>query len=269
MKSVDTLRVEPYQLLPALCEMLAGRSISQHAHEQRRWLTVWLTLNGTELIPEPAWPLLDQLWQFESSAREVAHVADLPRVSNDGTWTDALSIWRGDITLLDADVIVNAANSALTGCYQPFHSCVDNAIHTAAGPRLRQACERIMRLQKRVEPTGTVTETPGFFLPCNNVFHTVGPIVSRGTPSTQDEALLQQCYKRSLERARQLQVGSIAFCAISTGVFGYPKSAAARVALRAIRESRSRPCGLKQVILVAFTEADEATLKDALKEEIE
>jgi O-acetyl-ADP-ribose deacetylase (regulator of RNase III) len=269
MKSVDTLEAEPSQLLPELCEMLAGKLVSQHAHEQRRWLTVWLTLNGTELIPEQAWPLLDQLWKSESRAREVAHVADLPCVSNDGTWTDTLSIWRGDITLLDADVIVNAANSALTGCYQPFHSCVDNAIHTAAGPRLRQACEKIMGIRKRSEPTGAVTETPGFFLPSKYVFHTVGPIVSGDKPSTQDEALLQQCYKRSLERARQLQVGSIAFCAISTGVFGYPKSAAARVALRAIRRSMSRSRELNHVILVAFTDADEATLKAALREEIE
>ena len=89
-----------------------------------------------------------------------------------------LVLWRGDITTLKADAIVNAANSALRGCFVPCHACVDNIIHSVSGIQLRLACDELMNEQGYDEPTGKAKITPAFNLPCSYVLHTVGPIVS-------------------------------------------------------------------------------------------
>ena len=155
----------------------------------------------------------------------------------------------------------------MTGCYVPFHACVDNAIHTAAGPWLRRACEEIMATRERPEPVGTATATEGFFLPCRYVLHTVGPVVRGGIPSSREEAALVSCYRACLGAALELDLSSVAFCAISTGVFGYPKRDAAQVSLRSIEEfltaHREPPL---HVIVVAYTPDDEAVYRAALQE---
>ena len=90
---------------------------------------------------------------------------------------DNIYLWQGDITTLKCGAIVNAANSGMTGCYQPCHSCIDNCIHTFAGVRLRFKCSQIMREQGHEEPAGQAKITPAYALPCEYVIHTVGPIV--------------------------------------------------------------------------------------------
>jgi O-acetyl-ADP-ribose deacetylase (regulator of RNase III) len=232
----------------------------------RRRLTALLTTSRTVDIPKEAWPLLHEIWRRESEAKPFQCADELPRLTRNGLWTDTLSIWRGDIVRLKTGAIVDAANSGLTGCYQPFHACVDNAIHTAAGPWLRKACEQIMRSRGRPEPTGTVTVTPGFYLPASKVFHTVGPIVHPGPATPRDEAALCQCYRRCLEAARELGLSSIAFCAISTGIFGYPKRDAASASLRVIRQFQTTSEGSLHVILVAFTSQDELIYREAVEE---
>jgi O-acetyl-ADP-ribose deacetylase (regulator of RNase III) len=107
-------------------------------------------------------------------------------------------LWRGDITRLECGAIVNAANSGMTGCYQPCHNCIDNCIHTFAGVQLRLACDEIMRKQGFEEPTGTAKITPAFNLPCDFVIHTVGPIV-RGRLNGRHIAQLESCYRSCLE----------------------------------------------------------------------
>ena len=99
--------------------------------------------------------------------------------------------WRGDITLLAADAVVNAANGQLLGCFMPSHSCIDNAIHTFAGVQLRQACAALMDAQGREEPAGRVKVTSAFNLPSRLVFHTVGPIVASHRPGPREELLLR------------------------------------------------------------------------------
>jgi O-acetyl-ADP-ribose deacetylase (regulator of RNase III) len=210
--------------------------------------------------------LLDEIWRRESLAKPVQRAADLARWTSNGRWTDYLSLWRGDITQLEAGTIVNAANSGLTGCYIPFHACVDNAIHTAAGPWLRQACESAMALRGLPEPVGTATVTEAFYLPARQVIHTVGPIVRGRTASRDDCDLLAGCYRACLAAASASSAGSVAFCAISTGVFGFPKRAAAPVGLRAVREFVEAGARPPHVILVAFTEGDEAVYRGALDE---
>lgn len=147
---------------------------------------------------------------------------------------DNIYLWRGDITTLKCGAAVNAANSGMTGCYQPCHNCIDNCIHTFAGVRLRLECAGIMEKQGFPEPTGQAKITPAYNLPCDYVIHTVGPIVS-GKLTAEHCRLLESCYRSCLEIAVQNEIDSIAFCCISTGVFGFPKQEAAEIAVRTVR----------------------------------
>jgi O-acetyl-ADP-ribose deacetylase (regulator of RNase III) len=220
-------------------------------------------------LPEPKLPdelhaMLDQLLAAEQRTRPATEATDLPSLRDTlpaNTYPSAAlcALWQGDITTLRADAIVNAANDALLGCFIPFHACIDNAIHAAAGPRLREACGRIMQSQGAPEPTGTAKITPGYHLPASYVLHTAGPIV-RG-PLRRDHAdALASCYLSCLDLAAQTaDIRSVAFCCISTGVFGYPKEAAARVALATVdRWLRAHPGALDRVIFNVFSPDDRA-----------
>ena len=143
--------------------------------------------------------------------------------------------WKGDITTLKCGAIVNAANSGMTGCWQPCHSCIDNCIHTFAGVRLRYKCGEIMRKQGYEEPTGRAKITPAYNLPCDYVIHTVGPIV-QGRLTEEHCKLLESSYQSCLEIAVRNGIRSIAFCCISTGVFGFPQKEAAKIAVHTVRE---------------------------------
>ena len=146
-------------------------------------------------------------------------------------------LWRGDITTLACDAIVNAANSGMTGCYQPCHGCIDNCIHTYAGIQLRNKCAEIMQKQAHPEPTGEAKITPAYNLPCKFVIHTVGPIVD-GRLTEKHCALLASSYRSCLEAAVVNDCRSIAFCCISTGVFGFPQRRAAEIAVETVRNFR-------------------------------
>lgn len=106
---------EQQRVLIALHGMFGCDPGERHPNALRRSLISWLTSHGTSHIPRDAWPLLDWLWQFDSSKRACTRASDLDRLSSDGSWTDHVSLWRGDITQVQADAIVNAANSGLTG----------------------------------------------------------------------------------------------------------------------------------------------------------
>ena len=162
-------------------------------------------------------------------------------------------LWRGDITTLEVDAIVNAANSALLGCFSPNHGCIDNAIHTFAGVQLRLACHAIMQAQGHEEPTGTAKITPGFNLPARYVLHTVGPIVSGRLSDTHCD-LLASCYESCLKLAAENSLKSVAFCCISTGVFGFPQKEAARIAVDTVTAfQKEHPI---DVVFNVFKEAD-------------
>ena len=144
-------------------------------------------------------------------------------------------LWRGDITTLAADAIVNAANSQMLGCWVPGHHCIDNAIHTFAGIQLRIECTRIMEAQGHEEPTGTAKITGAYNLPAKHVIHTVGPIAN-GHPTDLHREQLASCYRSCLDLAAQNRLRFIAFCCISTGVFGFPQEEAAQIAVKTVRE---------------------------------
>jgi len=175
----------------------------------------------------------------------------------------SLYLWQGDITTLECDAIVNAANSGLLGCFRPLHNCIDNCIHTFAGVQLRLECARIMEAQGHEEPTGRAKITPACNLPAKYVIHTVGPIVD-GPLTREHRDLLASSYRSCLELAEENGCGSIAFCCISTGVFGFPKREAAEIAVRTVREHcASRGSGIK-VVFNVFSDGDEAIYRSLL-----
>ena len=171
----------------------------------------------------------DSFLQEKIAEKGVTDIADLSPAEEN------IYLWRGDITTLKCGAIVNAANSGMTGCYQPCHNCIDNCIHTFAGIRLRLECAEIMEKQGYPEPTGQAKITPAYNLPCDYVIHTVGPIVA-GKLTPEHCRLLKSCYQSCLEIAVQNGIDSIAFCCISTGVFGFPKQEAAEIAVSTVRD---------------------------------
>ena len=181
-----------------------------------------------------------------------------------------MAVWCGDITTLAADAIVNAANSALLGCFQPDHVCIDNVIHAAAGPALRRDCATIMAAQGSDEPVGAAKVTRGYHLPSRFVIHTVGPQVPRhssGPTATQREQL-RQCYQSCLDAAQAVgSIRSVAFCCISTGLFGFPQDVAASIAVSEVfKWLAAHPEATVQRVVFNVFRADDAQLyQDALE----
>ena len=167
-----------------------------------------------------------------------------------------LHLWKGDITRIQADAIVNAANAQLLGCFQPCHGCIDNAIHTFAGIELRQECAVIMRKQGHEEPVGKAKITKGYHLPATYVLHTVGPIVYGQVTDTQKQQLAD-CYRSCLSLAQQYHLTSVAFCCISTGVFHFPNEEAAAIAIHTVKTYLQETNYERKVIFNEFKDEDE------------
>lgn len=174
-------------------------------------------------------------------------------------------LWQGDITRLQVDAIVNAANSALLGCWVPLHRCIDNAIHSAAGVRLREECHRLMSAQGHDEPTGAAKITRGYCLPARHVIHTVGPIISGPLPSAEQQEQLASCYRSCLKIADASALQSIAFCCISTGEFHFPNRLAAEIAIRTVRACLDAEMkNVRHVVFNVFTDLDRDIYRELL-----
>jgi len=161
-----------------------------------------------------------------------------------------IEILTGDITTLEVDAIVNAANGKLLG-----GGGVDGAIHAAAGRLLQDYCRTLHGCR-----TGEAKLTPGFDLPARRVIHTVGPVWKDG--NHYEESLLKACYQNSFEVALQNDVRSIAFPAISTGVYGYPKEPAARIAVAVMLGYEDR---FERIIACCFSDSDAALYRSVLQ----
>ncbi|MGE3182083.1 MAG: O-acetyl-ADP-ribose deacetylase [Phycisphaerae bacterium] len=168
-----------------------------------------------------------------------------------------IEIMRGDITALAIDAIVNAANAALVG-----GGGVDGAIHRAAGPRLLEACAALGGCE-----TGSAKITPGFEAPAKFVIHAVGPVYRGG--GSDEARLLASCYATSMQLAWEWSLRSIAFPAISTGVYGYPFEEATHIALRTVCEALSRPENIVENCKFVFFSEDDFRKAEAIAEELE
>ena len=193
----------------------------------------------------------------ERDRKGVVSVEDLTPVQK------GLYLWRGDITRLKCGAIVNAANSGLTGCYRPCHNCIDNCIHTWAGIQLRSICQTLMDAQGYLEPAGRAKLTPAFNLPCDYVIHTVGPIVE-GELTRQHREQLASCYRSCMNLAEEQGLWSIAFCCISTGVFRFPREAAAEIAVNTVKNWRAEHGSTIEVIFNVHGEENEAIYRRLL-----
>lgn len=204
-------------------------------------------------LPETADPefltVQDEYLKQEIAEKGITDYKSLKPIEPD------LYLWKGDITTLKCDAIVNAANSQMLGCFFPCHGCIDNAIHTFAGVQLRQACDTIMKKQGFLEPIGKAKLTPAFNLPCRYILHTVGPSV-RGALTKKDELLLSSCYRSCLEAAVAHSLSSIAFCSISTGEFHFPNQRAAEIAVDTVRRFKKETQSRIEVIFNVFKELD-------------
>ena len=226
---------------------------------QRRLLRSLMNLRPPLPLQKDFLALQDALLSRERDEKGIVSALSLPCTAAD----PRLCLWRGDITRLAADAIVNAANSALLGCFIPCHGCIDNAIHSAAGLQLRDVCHRLMQAQGREEPVGSAKITPGYNLPARFVLHTVGPVVT-GAAGARHRAQLASCYRSCLTLAAQQGLESVAFCCISTGEFHFPGSEAARIAVTAVKEFLQDQTSVRKVIFNVYKKADDDLYRSLL-----
>ena len=195
----------------------------------------------------------DAVLQEILSTKNILDVSTLP---------DGISLYKGDITLIKADTIVNACNSQMLGCFVPGHHCIDNAIHSFAGLQVRRDMMEIMQKQEHEEPNGMCKVSKAYNLPSKYIFHTVGPIYSG---AKQDEIDLANCYKSCLKMADDMNLSSIVFCCLSTGIFGYPIEDATRIAIREVKKYlANQNKNITKVIFNVFTDRDHDTYERLL-----
>jgi O-acetyl-ADP-ribose deacetylase (regulator of RNase III) len=237
--------------------------IALDLQSSRQALKGLLTIHNVEL-PKETVELVEKILRFENGQKTLTTIGDIPQRNSLSDLPNVhIGLWRGDITTLKIDAIVNAANMQMEGCFVPFHACIDNVIHDRAGPRLRSDCREFMRKQGHLEETGKAKITAAYCLPSTHVLHTVGPIIEEDATELKPD-LLSSSYRECLDLAEATGLSSVAFCCISTGVFGYPKREAAIVALETVREwmkshnnKEGKTSSVRTVIFNVFTKDDD------------
>ena len=230
-------------------------------------------------IRSPAFPLpidisqdVDTILAYQRAHRNIVSTNSIPTfataiASHSKQSSIKIKLWRGDITTLkDVTAITNAANSQMLGCFQPTHRCIDNVIHSWAGPQLRQECYDTMSARGSDLPTGHAVATSAYNLPCQHVIHTVGPQLERGVePTSAERQQLHQCYNSVLEEVDKLPKDSkvpdksIAFCGISTGLFAFPARLATEIAINAVAAwiNGHPDTEITEIVFVTFKESDD------------
>ena len=225
--------------------------IPKGEQEQKNFLRSLMNVRVPKSISDEFIQIQDEYLAEENAKDGFVTLDDMKAARMD----DRLFLWQGDITRLQVDAIVNAANSQMLGCFRPMHSCIDNIIHSKSGIQLRLKCADIMRHQGYEEPTGQAKITPAYNLPCKHILHTVGPIVG-GTLTKEHEKLLASCYRSCLDLAAENGIKSIAFCCISTGVFMFPNQRAAEIAVETVRKWLDETGSDMKVIFNVYKDLD-------------
>ena len=204
-------------------------SIPVDEKEQKDLLRSLMNVRMPKPLSQDFFKIQDKYLQTERDMRGILESEELPSIPGD----PRMVLWQGDITTLKVDAIVNAANSALLGCFRPLHTCIDNIVHSRSGIQLRLFCYDMMSKQGHEEPAGQAKITPAFNLPSKYILHTVGPVIG-GAVRKQDCEALASCYRSCLELAVKNNCQSIAFCCISTGEFHFPNEKAAEIAIQTV-----------------------------------
>lgn len=243
------------------------RKIPMH-QDKRQVIKALLTVRPAGRVTDRLIEMVDGMLQDEIKNKNITDHEMLPRMGGSYPAAPMISVWNGDIATLKIDAIVNAANSQMEGCFVPFHNCIDNVIHNAAGIQLREDCSKIMHKQGHLEDTADAKLTRGYNLPSKYVIHTVGPIVSGGILTNQDKEALSKTYEACLNLVKESgNIKSIAFCSISTGIFGFPFKPAAEIALKTVAKwLAENPNCVDHVVFNTFGEEATRIYKTLLKE---
>lgn len=240
-----------------LSERNERAAIPNDTEEQKRLFRALVNIRMPKSASREFLKIQGEYLREELRIKGITDIAELKPVMPD------IYLWKGDITTLKCDAIVNAANSRMLGCFYPNHNCIDNAIHTFAGVELRKSCYDIMSLQGREEPVGRAKITPGYNLPCRYIIHTVGPMVCGDLDGTHEKQL-SNCYRSCLALADKNFLESIAFCCISTGEFRFPNERAAKIAVQTVGEYKKETKSKIKVIFNVFKEYDHEIYKKLL-----
>ncbi len=206
---------------------LKNIQIPSSLEEKKNLYRAIRNIRGPKPISKKYLKIQDEYLQKEIKNKGITYEEDIKKDK------DIISIWQGDITTLKVDVIVNACNKYLLGCFNPTHRCIDNTIHSFAGIELREECNNIMK--GKTLPNGEVILTDAYNLPSKYIIHTVGPQVNK-ILTNKDIQDLKNCYYNSLELAKEKGLKTIAFPCISTGLYGFPKDEACKIAIKTITD---------------------------------
>ena len=232
---------------------------------KRRLLRSLMNIRMPGVLSDDALAVQDEYLTGRAEEKGIVRLSDIPVIR------DGLSVWQGDITRLAVDVIVNAANSQMLGCFVPMHTCIDNCIHTFAGVQLRAECSRQMN-QLRIkygkdyeQPTAVPMLTDAYNLPAKKVIHIVGPIVQYElTPELEMD--LADCYLNTLDMCLDKDLKSVAFCCISTGVFHFPNKRAAEIAVSTVDSwLLQHPGSMERVIFNVFKDEDKKYYEELIR----
>ena len=232
---------------------------------KRRILRSLMNIRMPKALPDDVLAVQDQYLTDRAEEKGIVRLADIPEIR------DGLSVWQGDITRLAVDVIVNAANSQMLGCFVPMHACIDNCIHTFAGVQLRAECSRQMN-QLRIkygrdyeQPTAVPMLTDAYNLPAKKIIHIVGPIVQYEL-KPELEKDLADCYLNTLDMCLNQNLKSVAFCCISTGEFRFPNKRAAEIAVQTVNDwMKKHPGSMERVIFDVFKDEDKKYYEELIR----
>ncbi len=259
------------QRLTALVEAFKTESVEYRdlempadTDEKRRILRSLMNIRRPGPVSPETLLVQDEYLRKRSEEKGIVTLSEVPLAR------DRVSIWQGDITRLKVDVIVNAANSQMLGCFVPMHSCIDNCIHTFAGIQLRAECDRHMKKLRRrygqeyEQPTAIPMLTDAYNLPAKKIIHIVGPIVQDKLTAALEKDL-SDCYRNTLDMCLENGLKSVAFCCISTGVFHFPNSRAAAIAVGTVSHwLKEHDDGLDRVIFNVFKDEDRKYYEELL-----
>ena len=239
--------------------------IPDNIREKQNLLRALMNVRMPKKISDEVIRVQDEYLSYRAEEKGIVKLPDISVIKEN------MSIWQGDITRLETDAIVNAANSQMLGCFIPMHSCIDNQIHTFAGIQLREECNcRMVQLRLKYgrdyeQPTAVPMLTDAYNLPTKKVIHIVGPIVYDKL-THELEKNLADCYTNTLNICLENGLKSVAFCCISTGVFRFPNRRAAQIAVGTVEDWLLKHSkAMDRIIFNVFKDEDKKYYEELLR----